>query len=149
MLIYTIQPVVKPVVVKPVDNRLYRVYKHSTSCQTRLTTRLTTGVSCIQPVIKSVVKPVVKPVVQPVWQPVVSCKRGITVCRSPWRCRQYTVDSDSGVNHVVALSVKLQQLWPAPDDSCRPLSSPGRAIDPFYASVCLSVRTKTLEGNDL
>ena len=25
------------------DNRLYRVYKHSTGCQTRLTTGLTTG----------------------------------------------------------------------------------------------------------
>jgi len=25
------------------DNRLYRVYKHSTGCQTRLTTALTTG----------------------------------------------------------------------------------------------------------
>jgi len=35
---YTIQPVVKPV-VKP----LYRVYKHSTGCQTRLTTGLTNG----------------------------------------------------------------------------------------------------------
>jgi len=62
--IYTIQPVVKPV-VKPVwqpvkclytrynrlsngltnrfDILLYRVYKHSTGCQTRLTTGLTTG----------------------------------------------------------------------------------------------------------
>jgi len=37
------------------DNRLYRVYKHSTGFQTRLTTGLTTG-SCIQPVVKSVVQ---------------------------------------------------------------------------------------------
>jgi len=46
MYVYTIQPVVKPVVkqvVKRFDNRLYRVYKHSTVCQTRLTTGLTNG----------------------------------------------------------------------------------------------------------
>jgi len=30
---------------KPIDNRLYRVYKHSTGCQTHLTTGLTTGCS--------------------------------------------------------------------------------------------------------
>jgi len=42
MFVYTIQPVVKSV-VKPVVNRLYRVYKHSTGCQTRLATGLTTG----------------------------------------------------------------------------------------------------------
>jgi len=29
-------------IVKPIDNRLYRVYKHSTDCQVRLTTGLTT-----------------------------------------------------------------------------------------------------------
>jgi len=40
--VYTIQSVVKPV-VKPADTRLYRVYKHSTGCQTRLTTGLITG----------------------------------------------------------------------------------------------------------
>ena len=40
--VYTIQPVVKPVVNR-IDNRLYRVYKHSTGCQTRLTTGLTNG----------------------------------------------------------------------------------------------------------
>jgi len=37
------------------DNRLYRVYKHSTGCQTRLTTGLTAGFSVytnIQPVVK-------------------------------------------------------------------------------------------------
>ena len=39
--VYTIQPVVKPVV--RFGNRLYRVYKHSTDCQTRLTTGLSTG----------------------------------------------------------------------------------------------------------
>ena len=38
------QPVVKPV-VNPfgIDNRLYRVCKHSTGCQTRLTTDFTNG----------------------------------------------------------------------------------------------------------
>jgi len=58
--VYTIQPVVKRV-IKPVgqpgkclytrynrlsnwfDNRLYRVHKHSTGCQTHLTTSLTNG----------------------------------------------------------------------------------------------------------
>ena len=44
------------------DNRLYRVNKHPTGCQTGYT-------GCIQPVVK--------PVVQPAWQLVVSCKRGI------------------------------------------------------------------------
>ena len=39
--VYTIQPLVKPVV--RFDNRLYRVCKHSTGCQTRLTAGLTTG----------------------------------------------------------------------------------------------------------
>jgi len=81
-------------------NRLYRVYKHSTGCQTRLTTGLI-KLSCIQPVVKpivqpslttgwtnsgcsfnTVVQPVVKPVWQPVWQPVVSCKRGLTLLDS-------------------------------------------------------------------
>jgi len=38
MFVYTMQPV-----VKPFDNRLYRVYKHLTGCQTRMTTDLTTG----------------------------------------------------------------------------------------------------------
>jgi len=51
------QPIVK------FDNRLYRVYKHSTGCQTRLTRQPVwqPAVSCIQPVVK--------PVVKPVWQP--------------------------------------------------------------------------------
>ena len=42
--VYRIQPVVKPV-VKPSDNRLYRVYKHSTGsgCHTGCTTGMTTG----------------------------------------------------------------------------------------------------------
>jgi len=39
--VYTIQPVVKQ--ENWFDNRLYRVYKHSTGCQTRLTTGLTNG----------------------------------------------------------------------------------------------------------
>jgi len=39
------------------DNRLYRVYKHSTSCQTRLTTGLTTG--CV--VYTAGCQPVVQP----------------------------------------------------------------------------------------
>jgi len=39
-----------------IDNRLYRVYKHSKGCQTRLTTVLTTGcivytAGCQQPVV--------------------------------------------------------------------------------------------------
>ena len=79
------------------DNRLYRVYKHSTGCQTRLTTDLTNrsdnllNEQCcsFNAVVKRVVglttgwmfvytiQPAVKPVVQPVWQPVVSCKRGL------------------------------------------------------------------------
>jgi len=37
------------------DNQLYRVYKHSTGCQTRLTTGLTNG--CTQPVVITVVQP--------------------------------------------------------------------------------------------
>jgi len=53
MFVYTIQPVVMPVV-----NGLYRVYKHLTGCQTRLTTGLTTG--CIVYTAARVVKPVVK-----------------------------------------------------------------------------------------
>jgi len=40
--VYTIQPVIHPV-VKPVDNRLYRVYKHLPGCQTGFTTGLATG----------------------------------------------------------------------------------------------------------
>ena len=78
------------------DNRLYRVYKHSTGCQTRLTTgltngwivytagcqtgcqtRLTTGLTTGWMFVYTI-QPVVKPVVQPVWQPVVSCKRGFS-----------------------------------------------------------------------
>ena len=49
------------------DNRLYRVYEHSTGCQCGLTTGLTTAwmfVYTIQPIIKPVVY--IKPVVQPV-----------------------------------------------------------------------------------
>jgi len=89
--VYTIQPVVKPVVnrfdnqlnvcIHDTDNRLYRVYKHSTGCQTRLTTGLTTGcISCIHPVVKPVVHPGLttgwtnscsfNTVWQPFWQPV-------------------------------------------------------------------------------
>jgi len=72
---------------------LYRVYKHSTGCQSRLTTGLTTGCRPIvytagsqtglQPGLTTgwtnscSFNTVVKPVVQPDWQPVVSCKRGI------------------------------------------------------------------------
>jgi len=76
MFVYTIQLVLKPVV--RFDNRLYRVYKHSTGCQTGCTTRfdnrlneqwlfvqhgcqtrtgLTTG--CI---VYTYIQPVVKPV---------------------------------------------------------------------------------------
>ena len=54
------------------DNRLHRVYKHSTGCQTRLTTGLTTGWMFVY-----TIQPVVKLVVQPLRQPVVSCKRGL------------------------------------------------------------------------
>ena len=56
------------------DNRLYRVYKHSTGCQTGLTTSLTTGWMFVY-----TIQPVFNPVVQPVWQPVVSCKRGLRI----------------------------------------------------------------------
>jgi len=42
MFVYTIQPVVKPVVNR-FDKGLYRVYKHSTGCETRLTNGLTNG----------------------------------------------------------------------------------------------------------
>jgi len=64
--VYTVQPVVKPVVkaVWQPGKCLYTRYN-------RLTTGLTTG--CI---VYTNIQPVVKPVVQPVWQPVVSCKRG-------------------------------------------------------------------------
>ena len=42
MSVHTIQPVVKSGYNR-IDNRVYRVYKHSTGCQTRLTTGLTNG----------------------------------------------------------------------------------------------------------
>jgi len=88
------------------DNRLYRVNKHPTGCQTALTTGWM-FVYTIQPVVKRIwqpvertatvrstrlshrvvqpvwqpavytIQPVVKPVWQRVWQPVVSCKRGL------------------------------------------------------------------------
>ena len=87
--VYTIQPVVKPVVTccqtgctTRFGNQLYRVglYKHSTGWQT--------AVSCIQPVVK--------PVIQPDWQPAVSCKRGITV-QTDWMivCCSDNVESDT------------------------------------------------------
>jgi len=86
MFVYTIQLVIKPLsnrLSNWFNNRLYRVYRHSTGCQTRLTTGLTNAVSCIQLVVKQVVQrglttgwmnscsfnTVVKPVVKPVWQP--------------------------------------------------------------------------------
>ena len=105
--VYTIQPVVKPVwqLVKCLytrhnrlsnwlsnrfENRLYRVYKHSTSCQTSLTTGLSNRLynSVWQPVEQLGLttdwtnsgcsfNTVVKPVVEPSWQPVASCKRGL------------------------------------------------------------------------
>jgi len=49
------------------DNRLYRVNKHPTGCQTGLTTHWM-FVYTIQPVVKPVVKQVWQPVWQPVWQ---------------------------------------------------------------------------------
>ena len=84
-IVYTnIQPVVKPVwqpVWQPAvscttrfDDRLYRVNKHPTGCQTCMTTGLTTGWMFVY-----TIQPVVKPVVQPVLQPVVSCKGGFNV----------------------------------------------------------------------
>ena len=60
MFVYTIQPVVKPVVNRlsnRSNNWLYRVYKHSTGCQTRLTTGLTKRLYRIEPVVKPVVQP--------------------------------------------------------------------------------------------
>jgi len=81
MFVYTIQPVVKPV-VKRFDNRLYRVYKHSTGCQTCLTTGLTTGWMFVYTI-----------------QPVVSCKRGKTLhyysiaCRSNLLSREHAAIS--------------------------------------------------------
>jgi len=82
--VYTIQPVVNRL-SNWFDNRLYRVYKHSTGCQTRLITGLITGsivytagcrTGCttrfdnrlneqwlfVQPVVKTVVQPVIQPV---------------------------------------------------------------------------------------
>jgi len=44
------------------DNRLYRVYKHSTGCQTVWQPVWQPGASCIQPFVKAVVNPF--------WQPV-------------------------------------------------------------------------------
>jgi len=57
------------------DNRLYRVNKHPTDCQTGCQTGLTTGLTtgCI---VYTNIYPVIKPIWQPVWQQVVSCKRG-------------------------------------------------------------------------
>jgi len=111
--VYTIQPVVKPVVNRFDNrpnvcihdttgcqsgfNRLCRVYKHSTGCQTRLTTGFTTG--CIVYTagcqsgcttrfdnrlnkqwlfIQDGCQTVWQPAVQPVLQPVVPCKRDIS-----------------------------------------------------------------------
>jgi len=59
--VYTIQPVVKPVI----HNRLYRVNKHPTGCQTGCQTGLTTGLTTVLNE-QMFVQPVVKPVVQPV-----------------------------------------------------------------------------------
>jgi len=106
--VYTIQPVVKPVVKRvwqpvkclyarynrlsnPFDNRLYRVYSR---LSVRLSNRLYNhvwqpAVSCKQTsnrltglttgcMFVYTIQPVVKPVVQLVWQPVVLCKRGLT-----------------------------------------------------------------------
>ena len=100
--VYTTQPVVLLLLLSNwlsnrFDNRLYRVYKNSTGCQTRLITSLTTGcivytASCqtgCQTGCTTVlttgwtfvytIQPVVKPAVQPDRQQVVSCKRGMTV----------------------------------------------------------------------
>jgi len=57
------------------DNLLYRVYKHSTGCQTGLTTGWM-FVYMIQPVVK----------------PVVSCKRGLRICR-PLNCIYWLDDN--------------------------------------------------------
>ena len=56
MFVYTIQPVVNPLsnrLSNGFDNRLYRVYKHSTGCQ-RFDKK---AVLCIQLVVKPVVQP--------------------------------------------------------------------------------------------
>ena len=89
------------------DNRLYRVNKHPTGCQTglynrfdnrlytrysRLSNRLSNGFDdrlnvCIHDT------PVVKPVWQLVWQQVVSCKRGFSIWSASVlcvRCRRAT-----------------------------------------------------------
>jgi len=72
-----------------IDNRLYRVHKHSTGCQTHLTTCLTNGcivyTACCQTGCTTqldnrlneqwlFVQPVVKLVVKRVWQPVECCE---------------------------------------------------------------------------
>jgi len=64
------------------DNRLYRVYEHSTGCQTGLATSW---------MFVYTIQPVVRPVVQPIWQPVVSCKRGLSITFLWWwRIKQNT-----------------------------------------------------------
>jgi len=71
--VYTIRPVVKPV-VKTVWHPVNVCIHDTTGCQTRCQTGLTTG--CI---VYANIQPVVKPIWQLVWQPVVSCKRGNTM----------------------------------------------------------------------
>jgi len=55
------------------DNRLYRVYKHSTGCQTGLTT----DCSIVQPVGQPAASCKQTSNPQVVWQQVVSCERGL------------------------------------------------------------------------
>jgi len=72
MFVYMTQPVVITV-WQPVCNRLYRINKHPTGCQTGLTTGW---------MFVYTIQLVVKPVLQTVWHPVVSCKRGIKIQNS-------------------------------------------------------------------
>jgi len=85
MFEYTIQPLVQPIVKpnwQPVGQpRLYRVYKHSTSCPTGCFNRLyefNLFDSCNPTSNRSRrvnIQPVVQPVWQPVEQPAASCKQ--------------------------------------------------------------------------
>ena len=58
--VYTIQPVVNAVVQR-FDNRLYRVNKHPTGCQSGCQTGLTTGLTTVLNEQQLFVQPVVKP----------------------------------------------------------------------------------------
>jgi len=69
------------------DNWSYRVYKHSTGRQTRLTTGVTTGCIVYTAGLTTgwMFVYTIQPVVNLVVQPVVSCKQGISIKHVTYR----------------------------------------------------------------